>query len=907
MFLPSPSTRSLRIAARAALALLAVAIWPAAAAATVYLPVDDGELTDSSPVIVEARILAVEPGPGPAPTTDYLAEAVRWLKGALPGDLLVVRQPGGVRHDGTGLRLWGLPRFREGDEALLFLIPRSDGTFAIQELLLGAFHLVDDGDRRILLRDLSRAHRLALPGTAEPADGPRDLSSFRGWIADRLAGRHRGADYFLDPQGLGLGAWAGKFQTIESTFDPPPLGCGENGGHAARWFEFDDGGSVGWRGYFTGQDGLDDGGFDLLQDVLQVWEDPNTRIDYRFLGLTGSTAGLGEADGVSSVLFGDPADQIPGSFDGAGLLALSGQRYDCSLAAGLHVGEGELFHPLTEGDVVTQDGLETFFASVPNAGKAAAQIFGHELGHTLGLAHSEIAEALMAADYHPDQRGAALHTDDLAGIRALYGPADLEPPAPPSALSLSLTFPNWVRLTWNDNSDDESVFRIERRQSGAFTLVTTVPAGTTAYVDTTVLPDTVYAYRVRSQNGAGASAFSSVEEILTEVDQRPASPTNLRAAPLSSSEVRLGWQDNAENESGFIVDIRIGSDWVEIPTHLLFDTEKVIVSGLPADSTFGFRVHSFNQYGASEPSNVYEVSTFAEGAPCTVTDDHLCLLDGRFRVSVRYRNQHNDNIEGGGIALPETTESGLFWFFTPENIELIVKLLDGRGINDHFWVFYGGLSDVEYWVTVEDTATGASAVYHNPPGEICGLADTFAFSDPPGLAPGEPETSAAEQVIAKLRRSELRPAALDVSEVVAAAVSSPVAAVQGGTCELGPENLCLLDDRLKVEVRWRNPHDGGTEGVGRSVKDSDSTGLFWFFNPENTELVVKALDGTGLNDHLWVFYGALTDLEYWITITDTVTGARRVYYNPPGEVCGRADIQAFVIESPEEPPSQAAD
>ena len=46
--------------------------------------------------------------------------------------------------------------------------------------------------------------------------------------------------------------------------------------------------------------------------------------------------------------------------------------------------------------------------------------------------------------------------------------------------------------------------------------------------------------------------------------------------------------------------------------------------------------------------------------------------------------------------------------------------------------------------------------------------------------------------------------------------------------------------------------------------------------PENTELVVKALDGGGFNGHLWVFYGALTDLEYWITVTDTLTG------EPPG-------------------------
>ena len=119
-----------------------------------------------------------------------------------------------------------------------------------------------------------------------------------------------------------------------------------------------------------------------------------------------------------------------------------------------------------------------------------------------------------------------------------------------------------------------------------------------------------------------------------------------------------------------------------------------------------------------------------------------------------------------------------------------------------------------------------------------------------------------------------------------------------GSCVSGPDNLCLLDRRLRVEVRWRNPHDGGSEGVGHAIFAGDNSGYFWFFDAQNTELVVKALDGGALNDHLWVFYGALTDLEYWITVTDTFTDARRVYYNPPGKICGQADIEAFLSAAP---------
>ena len=54
-------------------------------------------------------------------------------------------------------------------------------------------------------------------------------------------------------------------------------------------------------------------------------------------------------------------------------------------------------------------------------------------------------------------------------------------------------------------------------------------------------------------------------------------------------------------------------------------------------------------------------------------------------------------------------------------------MLDGRPVNGRFWVFYGALTDVEYTITVTDTATADVATYHNLPGEICGDADTTAF------------------------------------------------------------------------------------------------------------------------------------------------------------------------------------
>ena len=56
-----------------------------------------------------------------------------------------------------------------------------------------------------------------------------------------------------------------------------------------------------------------------------------------------------------------------------------------------------------------------------------------------------------------------------------------------------------------------------------------------------------------------------------------------------------------------------------------------------------------------------------------------------------------------------------------------MKVLDGRALNGSFWFLYGGLSDVEYKMTVEDTVTGSAAGYANKKGSICGHVDTGPF------------------------------------------------------------------------------------------------------------------------------------------------------------------------------------
>ena len=110
---------------------------------------------------------------------------------------------------------------------------------------------------------------------------------------------------------------------------------------------------------------------------------------------------------------------------------------------------------------------------------------------------------------------------------------------------------------------------------------------------------------------------------------------------------------------------------------------------------------------------------------CVPSDVVLCLGDGRFAVEVTWKNTAGTTGPGHARGLLEDT--GYFWFFDSDNAELMVKVLDGRDLNGHFWVFYGGLTHVELTLTVTDTETETVRTYHSPAGSFPGRGDTSAF------------------------------------------------------------------------------------------------------------------------------------------------------------------------------------
>jgi hypothetical protein len=222
----------------------------------------------------------------------------------------------------------------------------------------------------------------------------------------------------------------------------------------------------------------------------------------------------------------------------------------------------------------------------------------------------------------------------------------------------------------------------------------------------------------------------------------------------------------------------------------------------------------------------------------------LELAAGHFRVELT---------TASGLAahgFPLTADSGVLWLFSADNLEALVKIIDGRSLNGHFWVFAAPLSDLAFTLRVADAVTGAVREYRNPRGHMRGVADTRAFA----AGGSTPEPPAVEPRI----RSATLP---------------------------------LLGGRFSVRTEWRVTGLGA--GNGWAMPLGDASGAFWFFGPDNPEVIVKALDGRGVNGHYWIFLGGLSGVDHTITVRDEVTGAERLYEHPAGISDSFADTAAF--------------
>jgi len=266
--------------------------------------------------------------------------------------------------------------------------------------------------------------------------------------------------------------------------------------------------------------------------------------------------------------------------------------------------------------------------------------------------------------------------------------------------------------------------------------------------------------------------------------------------------------------------------------------------------------------------------------PCEVDETTLCLNRFRFRAEIEWTDHAGES--GLGQVVPwASRDSGLYWFFDEANVEMVLKVLDGCWLNDTYWVYAGGLTDVATSLVITDTLTGVERQYTNPLGvAFQPIADTAAF---PTCFEDEKSSGApdAAGVVGWLNDA----LAGQVEAIVHARPSTLArragkAVVPQSSCVADSETACLQGERFAVSATWTTTQ--GDTGAARAVRLTADTAYLWFFDENNIEVVIKVLDGCGLNQRFWVFAGALTDVEVQLRIEDTLTGEVKTYVNPLG-------------------------
>ena len=370
---------------------------------------------------------------------------------------------------------------------------------------------------------------------------------------------------------------------------------------------------------------------------------------------------------------------------------------------------------------------------------------------------------------------------------------------------------------------------------------------------------------VRDGNGGVTSATVTVE-LIDVVPARPSAPT---VVTVSQTSVRVVWTLPEGAVSAFVRYMKDGTvDWTEHPGNV--SVAFLVLEGLDAGSVYHSQVLAIGPEGHSDWSEIGSGRTAASGGGDDDgagggngnddgANDGTGQDDGADDDDADDDDDSDDSDDDG-----DDTGGGV-----PLKAAMIVNTDCGNGL-------CRALTGVP--VRFKDTSTGNVSERRwdfGDGGSSRGLTTNYAWS-----APGFYEVALWVS---------------DGSEESTASLKFLVEASDpAGSCEPDSETLCLRDSRFSVGMEWWTG-DGPT-GAGKVVYEgTNDSGLFYFFEPgDNWEVLIKVLNGCGLNDRVWVYGASATTLGYSIRVTDTETGEVRNYRKDPGEPAAAiSDVGAF--------------
>jgi Matrixin/S-layer homology domain len=401
----------LKPAVQAFALLLAVLFAADLGRATTAVMLTDEDLIASSRLILIGDVQSVKAqwdAEHRTINTYVKVNVTRQLKGQLQNQTIVFKQLGGRVGDEATV-IFGAPEYTAGQQVLLFLDTRQDGTLRVAHLFQGKYDVVDEAGQARVKRNVSRDEVNILGATEAPnITNSAPLGRFTKKIKRVLRDRADAVATFEAQQA------ATPIVAI------PPEYVDDGAGDVSaqytflgnyRWFQPDSNQPVTFRVNSTGAPTAS-GGVTEINQAFAAW----TAVQTTSLTLQniGSTTAYGfQQDGVSALSFNDPLDQMSDPVNCSGTLALGGVT--SAGGSSITIG-GQSFVHIFEGDVVFNRNFQCFLGVSANL----AEVTTHEIGHAIGFGHSADPAAIMYATAHGNGRGATLGTDDIAVVTFLY-------------------------------------------------------------------------------------------------------------------------------------------------------------------------------------------------------------------------------------------------------------------------------------------------------------------------------------------------------------------------------------------------------------------------------------------------------------------------------------------------------
>lgn len=219
--------------------------------------------------------------------------------------------------------------------------------------------------------------------------------------------------------------------------------------------------------------------------------------------------------------------------------------------------------------------------------------------------------------------------------------------ASPSQLSLQRETPVSVRLEWNDQSDDEEFFIIEtNRDSTVWTIIDSVVADQTTYLDTGLTVNLNYDYRVYAKNQFAESGKTNVASIFMDYDLGIIHEFWLTRPDSDYTSIDVRWIDGCEGERGFVVEMKTGeTEWLILDTTDA-DVEHLLVEDLTILDTYTFRVKAFSEFGETAYSSERSMTlSFDFPAPSGLTAEEFQPYDVQLNWSDNTDNEAGFRIE----------------------------------------------------------------------------------------------------------------------------------------------------------------------------------------------------------------------------------------------------------------------